>query len=393
MTVGQLEAYCRPLYPTWDDDFANELREQFALDSRVKLKPLSRGMQIKAALVVSLAYRPKLLILDEPFPGLDPAVRDDLVRGVLAIADQAQWTVLLEGVNGAMLIAEVLVFYFAVSLVVHGDPLVGSRAFWLTRPIAPRSMFAAKLLVLIVLLVLIPVVLNAGRLATYGAPAGAVAAASAQVALSRLTWVTLAWLVAAVTASTVAFFLVFAGAIAAVMAYLAIYASVSMQLAQRQFNRFYVPPVPLSDDTPTYLASLVLVGLGLAVIRLQYGVRRWTVSAPLSLAVLVLAGVALGSRSTAVAMATPPKPPSWLTDPATTSIRLTGTHAPAHDGVTPCGSSRFTSTCCANRGCADMGVLLATWSENLLGDIASRSGRGLRCSSCGRKARPRGRPR
>jgi hypothetical protein len=232
------------------------------------------------------------------------------------------WAV--DGVNGGLLIAEVLVFSLAVSLVVHGDPLVGSRAFWLTRPIASRTMFMAKLLVLIVLLVLIPVMLNAGRLATYGAPASAVTAASAQLALSRLTWVALAWLVAAVTASTMAFFLVFAGAIAAAMAYLAIYASLFMQLAQRQSNRFYLPPLPLPDDTPTYLASFVLVGLGLAVIRLQYGVRRWKVSAPLSLVVLVLAGVALGSRSTVVAKATPPDPPSWLTDPATTSIRLAG---------------------------------------------------------------------
>jgi ABC-2 type transport system ATP-binding protein len=95
MTVRQLIDYCRPLYPTWDPAFAEELREQFELDPKAKLRRLSRGMKVKAALLVSLAYRPRLLVLDEPFSGLDPVVRDDLVRGVLRMADQAQWTVFL----------------------------------------------------------------------------------------------------------------------------------------------------------------------------------------------------------------------------------------------------------------------------------------------------------
>jgi ABC-2 type transport system ATP-binding protein len=95
MTVRQLIDYCRPLYPTWDATFAEELRTQFDLDPQAKLRRLSRGMKVKAALLVSLAYRPKLLVLDEPFTGLDPVVRDDLVRGVLRMAEQAQWTVFL----------------------------------------------------------------------------------------------------------------------------------------------------------------------------------------------------------------------------------------------------------------------------------------------------------
>ena len=52
-------------------------------------------MRVKAALVSSLAYRPRLLVLDEPFSGLDPVVRDDLVHGVLELAGQEQWTVFI----------------------------------------------------------------------------------------------------------------------------------------------------------------------------------------------------------------------------------------------------------------------------------------------------------
>jgi ABC-2 type transport system ATP-binding protein len=95
MSVRQLECYCRPLYPTWDEGFATELRLQLGLDPNARLKHLSKGMRVKAALLVSLAYRPELLILDEPFAGLDPRARADLVRGVLAIAEQERWTVVL----------------------------------------------------------------------------------------------------------------------------------------------------------------------------------------------------------------------------------------------------------------------------------------------------------
>jgi ABC-2 type transport system ATP-binding protein len=93
MTVAELAAFCRPLYPTWDDRFCEELRAQLDLDPNARLRRLSRGMRVKAALLVSLAYRPRLLVLDEPFSGLDPVVREELVRGVLQIADQEHWSV------------------------------------------------------------------------------------------------------------------------------------------------------------------------------------------------------------------------------------------------------------------------------------------------------------
>jgi ABC-type multidrug transport system ATPase subunit len=95
MTVEQLLAFCRPLYPTWDETLCTKLIDEFDLPRRTKLSRLSRGMRVKAALVSSLAYRPRLLVLDEPFSGLDPVVRDDLVRGVLELAGQERWSVLI----------------------------------------------------------------------------------------------------------------------------------------------------------------------------------------------------------------------------------------------------------------------------------------------------------
>lgn len=93
MTVQQFLAYCRPLYPNWDSDFEAQLLTQFDLPPHSKLKDLSRGMRMKAALLSSLAYRPKLVVLDEPFSGLDPLVRDEFIRGLLELTEQEGWTV------------------------------------------------------------------------------------------------------------------------------------------------------------------------------------------------------------------------------------------------------------------------------------------------------------
>ena len=95
MTVQELIDYCRPLYPTWDDDLCHRLIRQFNLPPDQKLKTFSRGMKVKAALLSSLSYRPELMILDEPFTGLDALVRDELIRGLLEVTDQQKRTILI----------------------------------------------------------------------------------------------------------------------------------------------------------------------------------------------------------------------------------------------------------------------------------------------------------
>jgi len=89
MTVGYLMAYLKPFYPTWDAARAAELLRQFDLPLDRKLRHLSHGMRMKAALASSLAHRPRLIVLDEPFTGLDALVRDELIEGVLESADSA----------------------------------------------------------------------------------------------------------------------------------------------------------------------------------------------------------------------------------------------------------------------------------------------------------------
>ena len=83
MTVEYFMRYLAPFYPNWDAARAEELLRQFNLPKDRKLKHLSRGMRMKASLASSLAYKPKLIVLDEPFSGLDALVRDQFVESLL----------------------------------------------------------------------------------------------------------------------------------------------------------------------------------------------------------------------------------------------------------------------------------------------------------------------
>jgi len=88
MTVGAMLDYLRGFYPAWDVELERDLVRQFELPLDRKLKHLSRGMRMKAAFAGSLAYRPRLLVLDEPFTGLDPLVRDELIESLLERAPE-----------------------------------------------------------------------------------------------------------------------------------------------------------------------------------------------------------------------------------------------------------------------------------------------------------------
>jgi ABC-2 type transport system ATP-binding protein len=83
MRVGAFLEYLRPFYPTWDTQLEAQLAQVFDLQLDRKLKQLSRGMRMKAALASALAFRPKLIVLDEPFSGLDPMVRDELANALV----------------------------------------------------------------------------------------------------------------------------------------------------------------------------------------------------------------------------------------------------------------------------------------------------------------------
>lgn len=95
MKVDQFLDWCRPLYPRWDRALEKRLRAEFDLPGDRKLSDLSRGERMKTALLSSVAYRPELLVLDEPFSGLDPIVRDEFIGGLLEMAGEEGWSLLV----------------------------------------------------------------------------------------------------------------------------------------------------------------------------------------------------------------------------------------------------------------------------------------------------------
>lgn len=91
MRVGELMRYTQAFFPSWDAAFAEQLRDAFDLDPKSRVKSLSRGQRARAGLLMALAHRPDLLVLDEPSSGLDPVVRRDILGAIIrTIADEGR---------------------------------------------------------------------------------------------------------------------------------------------------------------------------------------------------------------------------------------------------------------------------------------------------------------
>jgi ABC-2 type transport system ATP-binding protein len=95
LTIAEALRLHRAFYPTWDQVWADDLLNQFELDADRKLSALSKGESGKVHMLVALAQKPELLVLDEPTDGLDPVVRRDILGAVLQYVTDVQATVLI----------------------------------------------------------------------------------------------------------------------------------------------------------------------------------------------------------------------------------------------------------------------------------------------------------
>lgn len=91
MRIEELMSYTRAFYPKWDQAFAEELRDTFELSKKQRIKKLSRGQRARTGLLVALAHRPDLLILDEPSSGLDPIVRRDILAASIIVCTPSRY--------------------------------------------------------------------------------------------------------------------------------------------------------------------------------------------------------------------------------------------------------------------------------------------------------------
>lgn len=77
--------FIKKLFDSWDDRFSDHLLHSFELNKLQKVRDLSLGQRVKATLLLALARRPRLLVLDEPSTGLDPIARFELTAQLFEI--------------------------------------------------------------------------------------------------------------------------------------------------------------------------------------------------------------------------------------------------------------------------------------------------------------------
>lgn len=83
MRVEEIVRFVAPFYPTWDHDLALKYLRDFELPARTRIKHLSKGQNVRLGLVLALAHRPELVILDDPALGLDPIMRKQFNRDLI----------------------------------------------------------------------------------------------------------------------------------------------------------------------------------------------------------------------------------------------------------------------------------------------------------------------
>ena len=84
-TIAWHMGFVKSIYPGWDDAYAQALLKRFYLRPEQTVKGLSTGERVKAMLLLVLARRPKLLVLDEPTAGLDPVARHEMLAELMDV--------------------------------------------------------------------------------------------------------------------------------------------------------------------------------------------------------------------------------------------------------------------------------------------------------------------
>jgi ABC-2 type transport system ATP-binding protein len=95
LTVGELLRFQAAFYPRWDRALADTLLGQFELDPQQLFGRQSKGQKAKTMMLLALAQRPELLVLDEPTDGLDPVARRDILTALLEFVAQGDATVFI----------------------------------------------------------------------------------------------------------------------------------------------------------------------------------------------------------------------------------------------------------------------------------------------------------
>ena len=192
-------------------------------------------------------------------------------------------------------IAKVFFGFMLIPLVVQTHPLVGSDAFWMTRPIPPRTLLASKLILLVAVIVVIPVACELALMAAYKVPPRRMAAVAVQTTLWQALYLAVVMALAALTRNLARFAVLFGG----LLLTLALTAVVMVTIAIARMDDAAAvgvatlstgqPPSSAGDPTSGIVFLLVIVAAGLALLMVQYATRSTRRSALVGVAGLVAA--------------------------------------------------------------------------------------------------------
>ena len=98
-TVDWHMNFMKSIYPSWDDEYAQALLGRFDIPPDLRVKGLSHGQRVKAGLLLVLARRPQVLLLDEPTTGLDPVARTEVLNELIDVLADEERAVLFSSHN------------------------------------------------------------------------------------------------------------------------------------------------------------------------------------------------------------------------------------------------------------------------------------------------------
>ncbi|HZG58403.1 ABC transporter ATP-binding protein [Paenibacillus sp.] len=129
MTVGETLKFLSGFYADWQDEKAAELLQTMELDAGQKVRHLSKGLRARLKLIGAFARQAPLVLLDEPFSGIDPSSRAKIIRSILAEFQSGEQTIVLS--THSLKEAEPMfddVIFLQHGQVVHCEPAERLRA-------------------------------------------------------------------------------------------------------------------------------------------------------------------------------------------------------------------------------------------------------------------------
>lgn len=98
-TLHDMASFYEGVYDRWNKKRYDQLTKHFRMDPKKRLNRMSKGMQRQAAFILTLSVMPDVMILDEPFDGLDPVIRQQMKNLIMQDVADRELTLIVSSHN------------------------------------------------------------------------------------------------------------------------------------------------------------------------------------------------------------------------------------------------------------------------------------------------------